>query len=126
MLAGEAGAMFPRPTPESLGEAPMTTQIQTACDVGVLAAGESPQPCAPHQQKWVLAATVLGSSMAFIDGTAVNVALRAAAGFRAGGGHIRRGLAVVRGGPDRRAIDRGPLGSRDRRGHARAGEPGHS
>ena len=35
------------------------------------------QPCPPASRKWVLAATILGSSMAFIDGTVVNVALPA-------------------------------------------------
>ncbi len=34
-------------------------------------------PCARSSEKWVLAATILGSSMAFIDGTVVNVALPA-------------------------------------------------
>src|SRR4051812_34373188 len=34
-------------------------------------------PCPRPSQKWVLAATILGSSMAFIDGTVVNVALPA-------------------------------------------------
>ncbi|HVR98975.1 MAG TPA: MFS transporter, partial [Thermoanaerobaculia bacterium] len=34
-------------------------------------------PCGPRAEPWVLAATILGSSMAFIDGTAVNVALPA-------------------------------------------------
>ena len=33
--------------------------------------------CAPGDEKWVLAATILGSSLAFIDGTVVNVALPA-------------------------------------------------
>lgn len=32
-------------------------------------------PCPRASQKWVLAATILGSSLAFIDGTVVNVAL---------------------------------------------------
>ena len=32
-------------------------------------------PCPRSSQKWVLAATILGSSLAFIDGTVVNVAL---------------------------------------------------
>jgi EmrB/QacA subfamily drug resistance transporter len=32
-------------------------------------------PCPAASRKWVLAATILGSSMAFIDGTVVNVAL---------------------------------------------------
>ena len=34
-------------------------------------------PAAENSQRWVLAATILGSSMAFIDSTAVNVALPA-------------------------------------------------
>jgi len=34
-------------------------------------------PCAPSSRKWVLIATILGSSLAFIDGTVVNVALPA-------------------------------------------------
>ncbi len=34
-----------------------------------------PSPCGPAAARWVLTATILGSSMAFIDGTAVNVAL---------------------------------------------------
>jgi EmrB/QacA subfamily drug resistance transporter len=34
-------------------------------------------PCAKEARTWVLAATILGSSMAFIDGTVVNVALPA-------------------------------------------------
>src|SRR6195256_6905828 len=34
-------------------------------------------PCKAQSQAWVLAATILGSSMAFIDGTVVNVALPA-------------------------------------------------
>ena len=44
-------------------------------EAAILAAlpGRSPQGCGP----WVLAATILGSSMAFIDGTVVNVALPA-------------------------------------------------
>ena len=34
-----------------------------------------PQPGSPSNGNWVLAATILGSSLAFIDGTVVNVAL---------------------------------------------------
>ena len=33
--------------------------------------------CGANAQRWILAATILGSSMAFIDGTVVNVALPA-------------------------------------------------
>jgi EmrB/QacA subfamily drug resistance transporter len=47
------------------------------CDRGVvLCAPESGSPAA-SAQRWVLLASVLGSSMAFIDGTVVNVALPA-------------------------------------------------
>ena len=34
-------------------------------------------PCKPHAGPWILAAAILGTSMAFIDGTVVNVALPA-------------------------------------------------
>lgn len=47
------------------------------CDEGVLRSGKAASPCGPAAERWVLAATILGSSMAFIDGTAVNVALPA-------------------------------------------------
>ena len=41
-------------------------------------------PCAEQARLWILAATILGSSMAFIDSTVVNVALPALqASFRA-------------------------------------------
>src|SRR6185437_7266417 len=35
------------------------------------------QPCAERSKPWVLAATILGSSLAFIDATVINVALPA-------------------------------------------------
>jgi len=40
-----------------------------------LESGMNTVPCPRSSQKWVLAATILGSSLAFIDGTVVNVAL---------------------------------------------------
>jgi len=43
--------------------------------VGVLESGEFAKGCTPSTGRWVLAATILGSSLAFIDGTAVSVAL---------------------------------------------------
>ena len=55
----------------------MSTQLGTFCDTGVVLGAGAAKPCARHEEKWVLVATVLGSSMAFIDGTAVNVALPA-------------------------------------------------
>lgn len=47
------------------------------CDEGVIRARQAVFPCAPVSEPWILAATILGSSMAFIDGTVVNVALPA-------------------------------------------------
>src|ERR687884_826127 len=53
----------------------MATVLNAPCDDGVIAAGVAEAPCTPRAGPWVLAATILGSSMAFIDGTVVNVAL---------------------------------------------------
>ena len=50
------------------------------CDEGVLAAGAAPTPCAEREKTWTLVATILGSSMAFIVGSVVNVALPAIQG----------------------------------------------
>src|SRR5215813_10739243 len=47
------------------------------CDEGVMSAGKVDSPCAKKLGPWILAATILGSSMSFIDGTVVNVALPA-------------------------------------------------
>ena len=46
-------------------------------DVGVIRAAPCTSPCARSSAPWVLAATILASSMVFIDGTVVNVALPA-------------------------------------------------
>ena len=51
--------------------------LREPCDEGVVRAGRCAAPGGPVAERWVLAATILGSSMAFIDGTAVNVALPA-------------------------------------------------
>jgi EmrB/QacA subfamily drug resistance transporter len=47
------------------------------CDEAYAHARASDSPCAKRAAPWVLAATILGSSMAFIDGTVVNVTLPA-------------------------------------------------
>ena len=47
------------------------------CDEGVILSGKSEAPCAPSSGPWVLAATIIGSGMAFLDGTVTNVALPA-------------------------------------------------
>ncbi len=52
----------------------MNVLARGPCDEGILYAAE-PSPCSRATARWVLATTILGSSMAFIDGTVVNVAL---------------------------------------------------
>src|SRR5258706_12333950 len=47
------------------------------CDQGVIQSKPAEAPCPKSAEPWILAATILGSSMAFIDGTVVNVALPA-------------------------------------------------
>jgi EmrB/QacA subfamily drug resistance transporter len=56
----------------------MIAIVRTPCDEGVIrAATPDAQGCSERAKPWVLAATILGSSMAFIDGSVVNVALPA-------------------------------------------------
>ena len=45
------------------------------CDAGVVHGGKAATPCAEDAKPWVLAATILGSSLAFILSSVVNVAL---------------------------------------------------
>src|SRR4029077_10029263 len=47
------------------------------CDDGVVLAAGASRPCPESARPWVLATTILGSSLAFIDGSVVNVALPA-------------------------------------------------
>ena len=51
--------------------------MKQPCDEAVMRAGTPASPCAENSRPWVLVATILGSSMAFIDSTVVNVALPA-------------------------------------------------
>ena len=51
--------------------------MRTPCDEGAIRTGDVAVPCAAKPRPWILAATILGSSMAFIDSTVVNVALPA-------------------------------------------------
>ncbi len=53
----------------------MTTLNARPCDELIIRSTRSTASCAKRQQRWVLAACVLGSSMAFIDSSVVNVAL---------------------------------------------------
>jgi EmrB/QacA subfamily drug resistance transporter len=52
-------------------------EMKQPCDDALIEAGTRGTPCAEKSRPWVLTATILGSSMAFIDSTAVNVALPA-------------------------------------------------
>jgi EmrB/QacA subfamily drug resistance transporter len=49
--------------------------LKPPCDEGAIRSSEASAPCALASGPWILAATILGSAMAFIDGTVVNVAL---------------------------------------------------
>ncbi len=53
----------------------MENIFERPCDEGVIRAAPYTAPCTKAVGRWVLAATIIGSSMAFIDGTAVHVAL---------------------------------------------------
>src|SRR5438105_10774353 len=55
----------------------MWALVQEPCDENVIRSAPETAPCSKSRGRWVLAATILASSMAFIDGTVVNVALPA-------------------------------------------------
>jgi EmrB/QacA subfamily drug resistance transporter len=55
----------------------MANFLRQPGDEGIIRSGNATAPCAPASARWILAATILGSSMVFIDGTVVNVALSA-------------------------------------------------
>src|SRR3954469_11967660 len=55
----------------------MPVVLQDACDENIIRSGPAAAPCSKSRGRWILAATILASSMAFIDGTVVNVALPA-------------------------------------------------
>lgn len=51
--------------------------MKTPCDEAAIHGTTATSPCRRAQQPWILTATIVASSMAFIDGTVVNVALPA-------------------------------------------------
>jgi len=51
--------------------------MKTPCDESFVLSSESVSPCVKAKQQWLLTATILGSSMAFVDSTVVNVAVPA-------------------------------------------------
>src|SRR3989440_6475464 len=55
----------------------MSAFIREPCDESIIRSGTATAPCPKSSGRWVLAATTVASSMGFIDGTVVNVALPA-------------------------------------------------
>jgi EmrB/QacA subfamily drug resistance transporter len=55
----------------------MANFVQPTCDEAIIRSRSPVAPCQKPTASWILAATILGSSMVFIDGTVVNVALAA-------------------------------------------------
>lgn len=51
--------------------------LRDPCDEALMRSVRASAPCSREAGPWILAATILGSSMAFIDGTVVNIALPA-------------------------------------------------
>jgi EmrB/QacA subfamily drug resistance transporter len=51
--------------------------MRPPCDEAAIRSGATTTPCAPQSGPWILAAAILGTAMAFIDSTVVNVALPA-------------------------------------------------
>ncbi len=51
--------------------------MKPPCDQAVIESGRAAFPCTKNAEPWILTAAILGSSMAFIDSTAVNIALPA-------------------------------------------------
>ncbi|MGD1024802.1 MAG: MFS transporter [Candidatus Sulfotelmatobacter sp.] len=51
--------------------------MRPPCDESVIRSGRPEPPCAAESRIWIVAATIIGSSMVFIDSTVVNVALPA-------------------------------------------------
>src|SRR6202451_1515201 len=54
-----------------------TASMRMPCDEAEMRTKSAEVPCRAETGIWVLVATILGSSMAFIDGTVVNIALPA-------------------------------------------------
>ena len=55
----------------------LNTCMKPPCDDAAIRSRVANAPCAPRSGPWILAAAILGTAMAFIDSTVVNVALPA-------------------------------------------------
>ena len=53
----------------------MVNILKPPCDEAQITSAPCTHPCAAAMGPWILAATILGSGMAFVDGTVVNIAL---------------------------------------------------
>src|SRR5207248_4092307 len=51
--------------------------MRTPCDESLILSASAGVPCIGTARPWILAATIMGSSMAFVDSTVVNVAIPA-------------------------------------------------
>src|SRR5262249_60484240 len=56
---------------------PMIVSERPPCDAAVAGAAPDTPGCASHARRWVLAASILGSSLAFMMASVINVALPA-------------------------------------------------
>src|SRR4029077_7529227 len=61
----------------NLSQLASIASMRSPCDDTVIQSGQKGSPVAEERRKWILAATIIGSSMAFIHSTVVNVALPA-------------------------------------------------
>src|SRR5215470_14259355 len=55
----------------------MITVARPPGDAAIIRGAPDTPGCASHAKRWVLLATILGSSVAFLEGTIINVALPA-------------------------------------------------
>src|SRR5207247_3071134 len=55
----------------------LSPSLAQPCHEGVILSAPAAAPCSSDAAPWILAATILGSSLAFIDGSVVNLALPA-------------------------------------------------
>ena len=53
----------------------MSGPVRPTCEAAAIRSGVAGPPCSKASAPWILAATILGSSITFIDGTVVNVGL---------------------------------------------------
>src|ERR1700723_363709 len=69
--------MLPLPRVQGAERLNAGLRMKTPRDNAVMKSADGAVPCEKEARAWVLAATILGSGMAFIDSTVVNVALPA-------------------------------------------------